>query len=97
AVAVVAGFHFFGHYFLQLVPPLVLLATAALRPLSRERAASALLTSVCVCALFLTWGFLAPRPELDHAQRLADAVRARTGPADRVLVWGMHPETYWLP
>ncbi|WP_405984478.1 glycosyltransferase family 39 protein [Streptomyces sp. NBC_00872] len=96
AVAVVAGFHFFGHYFLQLVPPLVLLATAALRPLPREQAASALLTSVCVCALFVTWGILAPRPELAHAQRIADAVRARTAPTDRVLVWGIHPETYWL-
>ncbi|MGW2056123.1 glycosyltransferase family 39 protein [Streptomyces sp. NPDC001840] len=96
AVAVVAGFHFFGHYFLQLVPPLVLLATAALRPLPPERVASALLTSGCVCALFLTWGLLAPRPELAHAQRLADSVRALTAPEDRILVWGIHPETYWL-
>ncbi|QXE38967.1 glycosyltransferase family 39 protein [Streptomyces sp. GMY02] len=96
AVAVVAGFHFFGHYFLQLVPPLVLLATAALRPLHPERVASALLTTGCVCVLFLAWGLLAPRPELVHAQRLADSVRALTAPADRILVWGIHPETYWL-
>ncbi|MFE2494355.1 glycosyltransferase family 39 protein [Streptomyces scopuliridis] len=94
--AVLLGFHFFGHYFLQLLPPLVLLATAALRLLPRDRLASALLTSACACALFLTWGLLAPRPELAHAQRLADAVRARTAPTDRVLVWGIHPEVYWL-
>ncbi|MEU3183722.1 glycosyltransferase family 39 protein [Streptomyces sp. NPDC006923] len=96
AAAVLLGFHFFGHYFLQLLPPLVLLATAALRLLPRDRLASALLTSACICALFLSWGVLAPRPELGHVQRLADAVRARTAPTDRVLVWGIHPETYWL-
>lgn len=96
AVAVLLGFHFFGHYFLQLLPPLVLLATAALRLLPRDRLASALLTSACACVLFLTWGILAPRPELAHAQRLADAVRARTAPTERVLVWGIHPEVYWL-
>ncbi|MFD5029955.1 glycosyltransferase family 39 protein [Streptomyces sp. NPDC058220] len=94
--AVLLGFHFFGHYFLQLVPPVVLMATAALRLLPHDRLAPALLTSACVCALFLAWGILAPRPELGHVQRLADAVRARTAPTERVLVWGMHPETYWL-
>ena len=96
AGAVLFGFHFFGHYFLQLMPPLVLLATAALRLLPPARPAPALLTSACGCVLFLAWGILAPRPELDHAQRVADVVRARTAPTDRVLVWGIHPETYWL-
>ncbi|MGW7382894.1 ArnT family glycosyltransferase [Streptomyces sp. NPDC054794] len=96
AGAVLLGFHFFGHYFLQLTPPLALLATAALRTLPRERLTAALLTSACCCSLFLTWGLLAPRPELAHAQRLAAAVAQRTTPADRVLFWGIHPETYWL-
>ncbi|MEW2259987.1 glycosyltransferase family 39 protein [Streptomyces sp. NPDC047869] len=96
AGAVVLGFHFFGHYYLQLLPPAALLATAALRLLPRARPASAVLTSACCCVLFLAWGLLAPRPELAHAQRLAAALAHRTAPADRVLVWGMHPETYWL-
>ncbi|MGW0284079.1 glycosyltransferase family 39 protein [Streptomyces sp. NPDC003236] len=96
AGAVVLGFHFFGHYYLQLLPPVALLATAALQLLPRARLTSAVLTSGCCCALFLTWGLLAPRPELAHAQRLATALAQRTAPADRVLVWGMHPETYWL-
>ncbi|MFE5136679.1 ArnT family glycosyltransferase [Streptomyces fagopyri] len=94
--AVLTGFHFFGHYYLQLLPPAVLLATAALRTLPRERVSAAVVTSVCCCALFLTWGLLAPRPELAHSQRLAAAVAHRTRPGDRVLVWGIHPETYWL-
>ncbi|MEJ8638029.1 ArnT family glycosyltransferase [Streptomyces sp. MS2.AVA.5] len=96
AAAVLLGFHFFGHYYLQLIPPLALLATGALQILPRHRLASALLWSACGCALFLLWGTLTPRPELAHAQRLATAVQARTGPAESVLVWGIHPETYWL-
>ncbi|MEU4033866.1 ArnT family glycosyltransferase [Streptomyces collinus] len=96
AVAVATGFHFFGHYYLQLTPPAALLATAALRLLPRERLTAAVLTSAGCCALFLTWGLFAPRLELAHAQRLAAALAQRTAPTDRVLVWGMHPETYWL-
>ncbi|MEG3626984.1 glycosyltransferase family 39 protein [Streptomyces poriticola] len=95
-LAVTAGLHFFGHYYLQLLPPLVLLATAALRALPRERRATAVLLSACACVLFLVWGLLAPRADLDHARRVADAAARRTGPEDRVLIWGMHPETYWL-
>ncbi|MFF4833036.1 ArnT family glycosyltransferase [Streptomyces sp. NPDC001315] len=96
AGAVLLGFHFFGHYYLQLIPPVALLATAALQILPRDRGTTALLTSSCCCAVFLSWGLLAPRPELAHAQRLAAAVAHRTDPTDRVLFWGMHPETYWL-
>ncbi|MFF0780516.1 ArnT family glycosyltransferase [Streptomyces sp. NPDC003720] len=96
AGAVVLGFHFFGHYYLQLLPPAALLATAALQLLPRAHLTSAVLTSAGCCALFLTWGLLAPRAELAHTQRLATALAHRTTPADRVLVWGIHPETYWL-
>ncbi|MEU5537407.1 glycosyltransferase family 39 protein [Streptomyces sp. NPDC020362] len=96
AAAVALGFHFFGHYYLQLTPPAALLATAALRTAPRERLTGAVVTSACCCTLFLAWGLLAPRPELVHAQRLASVLTQRTAPADRVLVWGMHPETYWL-
>jgi hypothetical protein len=96
AGGVVTGCHFFGHYYLQLLPPLALLATAALQVLPRDRLPAAVLTSACGCALFLAWGLFAPRPELDHARRLAQAVEQRTDPGDRVLLWGMHPETYWL-
>ncbi|WP_028802198.1 glycosyltransferase family 39 protein [Streptomyces sp. 142MFCol3.1] len=96
AVAVLLGFHFFGHYYLQLIPSLALLATAALQILPRERLVTALVTSACCCSAFLAWGLLAPRSDLAHATRLADAVARRTAPGDRVLVWGIHPETYWL-
>ncbi|MFF0742195.1 ArnT family glycosyltransferase [Streptomyces sp. NPDC004111] len=96
AVAVATGFHFFGHYYLQLMPPLALLGTAALHALPHRWTRGALTALACTCALFLTWGFLAPRAELTHAEQLAQAVRERTSATDRVLIWGMHPETYWL-
>lgn len=96
AAAVILGCHFFGHYYLQLTAPLALLATGALQTLPPERRVAAVSTSACCCALFLAWGLLAPSPELAHAQRLATALERRTAPADRVLVWGIHPETYWL-
>lgn len=96
AVAVCVGFHFFGHYYLQLVPALALLGTAALRCLPRDWTPATLTTSALACCLFLAWGLLAPRPDLAHAERLARTITAATDPGDRVLVWGMHPETYWL-
>jgi hypothetical protein len=96
AAAVGTGLHFFGHYYLQLLPPLTLLATAALSTLPPARTARTLLATACCCTLFLTWGLLAPRGWLDHSRRLADAVAHSTAAEDRVLVWGMHPETYWL-
>lgn len=96
ALAVTAGFHFFGHYFLQLLPPVTLLATAALREVRLRHAAVALALTGTLTAGFLTWGLTADRPELDHARRVATEVRARTAPGEPVLVWGMHPEVYWL-
>ncbi|WP_329036698.1 glycosyltransferase family 39 protein [Streptomyces sp. NBC_01725] len=96
AVAVAVGFHFFGHYFLQLLPPITLLATAALRSLRPERLRSVLSVPACVCGLFVLWATVAPRSELDHSDRVAAAVRQHTAPTDRVLVWGIHPEIYRL-
>lgn len=94
--ATTVGLQFFGHYFLQLVPPLALLGAAALHELS-ARAATAALTATAVLACgYVGWGFTASRTELDHARRVADTVRAYTQRGDRVLLWGMHPEGYWL-
>ncbi|MYS22872.1 hypothetical protein GA0115240_14571, partial [Streptomyces sp. DvalAA-14] len=95
ATAVTAGFQFYGHYFLQLVPPLVLAAAAAVRQLPRCWPAVAVWT-VLVCAGFLGYGLVAPRPELAHARTVAAALRAGSRPRSPVLVWGMHPEDYWL-
>lgn len=96
AGAVAVGFHFYGHYFQQLLPPITLLATATLRSLRHERLRSVLSAPAWACGLFVLWAVFAPRTELDHSDRVAAAVREHTAPTDRVLVWGMHPETYRL-
>ncbi|SCK49080.1 glycosyltransferase family 39 protein [Streptomyces sp. WMMB 322] len=97
AVAVTAGFQFFGHYFLQLTPAVALLSAAALQHLTVRAAVAVIACNALIAAGFLAWALLLfPRGELAHQQRLAAEVRARTAPSDRVLLWGMHPEGYWL-
>lgn len=95
AVGVATGFHFFGHYYLQLVPPLVLLGVGALHRLPSWHR-PVLLTTAALSAVFLVWGLAAPTKELDHAENVAAAVVRHTRPTDTVLIWGMHPEGYWL-
>jgi 4-amino-4-deoxy-L-arabinose transferase-like glycosyltransferase len=97
-VGVVAGFQFYGHYYLQLLPPLTLLGVAALRRLPARGAVrkAAAVWTVLAAAVFTCWGFGAPRTELDHAHAVAAAIRAHTAENGTVLVWGMHPEQYWL-
>jgi 4-amino-4-deoxy-L-arabinose transferase-like glycosyltransferase len=94
-VGVCAGFHFFGHYYLQLLPPLALLAAGGLvglRPLAKRLAAGYTALAVLVLGLLAA---LTPAGEDAHAQRVAAAVRAVTGQADPILVWGMNPQVYW--
>ncbi|MFG3260038.1 ArnT family glycosyltransferase [Streptomyces sp. NPDC048172] len=95
-LAVAVGFQFYGHYFLQLIPPLALLAAAALRELRARQATVALTVTSVFAAAFIGWGFAYKRGELDHAQRLAQEVGERTVPEERVLLWSMHPEGYWF-
>ncbi|AXK32890.1 glycosyltransferase [Streptomyces armeniacus] len=95
-VAVAVGFQFYGHYYIQLVPPLALLATAALRELRPRAATVALAATLVLAAGYVVWGLVLPRPELDHAKRVSAELKERAGPGDPVLVWGMHPEDYWL-
>jgi 4-amino-4-deoxy-L-arabinose transferase-like glycosyltransferase len=106
-VAVTAGFRFFGHYYLQLLPPLALLAAGRLartgrlvraRGLApaahwRRRRGGAL--AVLPVAVFVGLAFAWPDSRVDHAERFAAAIRANSAATDRILVWGMSPELYW--
>lgn len=93
--AVVTGFQFYGHYYLQLLPPLVLVGVAALRGRPRWRRPALAWTAVAACG-FLAWGLAVPPQDLGHSHSVAAAVSHRTAPGERVLVWGMHPEVYWF-
>ena len=96
AFGVLAGLRFFGHYYLQLLPPLVLLAAAALPavgPVARRAATGAMALSA---AVMCTVAFLpADERGLLPYGAIAAEVRRITTPDETVLVWGEFPEIYW--
>jgi len=96
AVSVAVGLRFFGHYYLQLLPPLVLLTAGALQHATR-RAVRGTLTLALACGVtFSAAGyFLTPFGTEPDYQAVARYVAERSGPDDRVLVWGNVPEIYW--
>ncbi len=95
AVAVVAGFRFFGHYYLQLVPPLALIAVGGVPALAGvwKRAVAGLVAPVLAMWAF---SFFPPNARgIIPYRDVADRVRALTAPSDRIFVWGEYPEIYW--
>ena len=91
--ALAAGFRFFGHYWLQVVPPLVLLAVPIVARWT-ERARSAVIAGIAVPAA-AAWILLFVPGSFHHRPNpatLADYVRSHTIAADRVFVWGSYPE-----
>jgi hypothetical protein len=94
AVGVAAGFHFFGHYFLQLLPPVVLLAASSVERVPVPRVRAGALVAVVTAACFVVPAFTATVPSPGY-EELAAVVDAQTAPADRVFVWGHLPQLYW--
>lgn len=96
-VAFTAGFRFFGHYWLQVLPPLCLLAAPAVVRCTRH--ARAVLALLVALPTFLLWHLAWSPSELNSrfdAARLARVVESRTSRHDTVAVWGSVPEVYWL-
>ena len=94
-VAVCTGFHFFGHYYLQLMPPLVLLGVGAVST-SALRWRPVLVYTAVASSVFWCLALAWPGQRLDRSTKVATAVAEQTSPKDTMLVWGMHPEMYWL-
>ena len=95
AVAVAAGFRFFGHYYLQLVPPVALIAAGAVpaasdRLLRRVAVAAALAAVVMTGAAFVPQGDTGTLPWRAVGERVRDLTR----PSQTVFVWGELPEVY---
>lgn len=95
-VSVVAGLRFFGHYWLQVLPPLCLLAApvvARCAPSVRRLLGAVLACTTAVFAgLALVPGRLHPLP---NPQPLARFVDAHSTSSDRIAIWGSYPELYW--
>jgi hypothetical protein len=99
-VAVSIGLRFFPHYYLQLLPPLALLATRGLCSLAEDRRRR-VVPLVAVVAVAVTAWFVVPafvghdNRDTKIALAVAAYVRHHTPPGARVLVWGQAPEVYW--
>ncbi len=94
-LGVVAGFRFFPHYFLQLVPAIALLAGrgAARRP-SLVWPAVALMAVSGALAFAMAW-VASTQTEPSWEQPVATAMAEASPCGQPVLVWGNVPELYW--
>lgn len=104
--AVCLGGRFFPHYFLQLLPPLVLLGSAGwigwLHPLIAQRRA-AVAAAVALGLAGPVIGFTALHvieigrlPEKFKAERaIAAAIAAKTHPDSKIFVWGHSSDIYY--
>ncbi len=96
ALAVMVGLRFFGHYYLQLVPPLALLSAGALARGSRRIATWTVAAAAIMALAFSAAGyFMQPFNRETHYERVAAYVQRHSDPDDSLLVWGNAPEIYW--
>lgn len=109
AVCVIGGGNFHAHYYIQLVPPLALLAGVGLSVAWRSRGlpvgVAAALAVVAVGITAPLW-FAGPReqakqvfpndPHLQIDGAVVDEVRRLTGPDDRILVMWAAANVYYL-
>jgi hypothetical protein len=96
AIGVISGLRFFGHYYLQLYPPLALAATATVVSLDRVGRRVATWALALPAAVLVGVALLPPdeRGVLRYGA-IAQRVRAITRPTDSIFVWGQVPEIYW--
>jgi 4-amino-4-deoxy-L-arabinose transferase-like glycosyltransferase len=96
AVSVAVGLRFFGHYYLQLIPPLALLAAGALSrgplPWARRTVACALFAG---CLFSATGYFFKPGTPEPNYESVSRYLATTTNPDDPIYVWGSVPEIYW--
>jgi hypothetical protein len=94
--AVVAGFRFFGHYYLQLLPPLSLLAAGAF-PLSRSALRRAAVIGIAFpSVVMILVGLLTLRTKpTGEYPAVASRIRHIAPPNATMFVWGQLPELYW--
>lgn len=103
---VAAGGRFYLHYYLQLLPPLCLLAAhgagrmAAARPPHRTMCLAAGLVLLPLAG----WWVVNANPARFHPQRvaadaayraIADVVAERSDPSESIFIWGNSPEIYY--
>ena len=91
-VGVAVGQHFFGHYYLQVLPPLVAIAATQI---SRVPLRRALGVAAGVTAVWLIASVLVPRPNLPPYVKLVAQIDKLSDRNDPILVWGVFSEATW--
>jgi 4-amino-4-deoxy-L-arabinose transferase-like glycosyltransferase len=94
-VGALLGLRFFGHYFLPVVPPLVLVASPALsRSWRHHRVALGLV--VAAATVWIALAFVPDRvnPAQPYA-RASARIAALTEPGERIFNWGQVSQLYW--
>ena len=95
-VAVLLGLRFFGHYYLQLLPPLALIGAAVLPEVAATARRWLWAGAALPATLMLVFAFF---PAEDFGVlpygEVATRVRALTTPDETIFVWGSFPEIYW--
>jgi Dolichyl-phosphate-mannose-protein mannosyltransferase len=95
-IAVASGFRFFGHYYLQLVPPLALLATGPIVNASKRALAVVAVVVAVPVAFFAQKALASHLSRTEVVARDLSAYVRRTVPENRrILIWGHLPEVYW--
>jgi 4-amino-4-deoxy-L-arabinose transferase-like glycosyltransferase len=94
--SVAVGLRFFGHYYIQLVPPVVLLTAGALSHASRRAVRSTVAAAAALAVLFSAAGYFlhpfGPEPNYESVSRY---LATTAHPNDPIFVWGNVPEIYW--
>jgi len=96
AISIAVGFRFFGHYYLQLLPPLCLLAGGALATATGRIRTIAVATAAVIAVGFSIMGHVAqPFGEEPQYHAVSRFIEANASETERILVWGALPEVYW--
>ncbi|HEV3452716.1 MAG TPA: glycosyltransferase family 39 protein [Acidimicrobiia bacterium] len=96
AVSVALGLRFFGHYYIQLVPPLCLLTAGSLARTWRRLGTATIAFAAAAAIAFSAAGyFMTPYGREPRYQTVSRFLATHAGKKGRVLVWGNVPEIYW--
>jgi hypothetical protein len=101
ALGVAAGGRFFLHYYLQLAPPIALLAAASSWRTVLARRLAIAYTGMLLVAFWAANAFdHTVRPRIRHHTQayaaIGEWIRQHTGADARLLVWGNSPEIYFF-
>jgi hypothetical protein len=91
-LGVVAGQRFWGHYFLQMLPPLAALAATQIHRYSARNVFGFAVVATLIPVVIFT---LVPRDNLPPYEHIVREIEAHSDPADSLFVWGTFPEAYW--